>query len=294
MTERVSIFDDDFKELRSFSGPMAKLITLIAIAYTVLEILALQFVVIDLWVFMTLVMIAVMILGFLTIPSSAKTMGKVRKLDLLFLAMGVAPCIYILIEMERLQWTYGSTVLPLDIFFSILFMISLLELVRRAFGWAIPITALVFLAYAFFGHLLPPEYFGHAGIKAGNMIGFMLGPMAIFGMVMSAMVQIIFLFLMFSTFLQKCGAGNFFADLASSIAGQYRGGPAKVSVFSSSLFGMISGSSVANVAVDGGITIPLNGKDRIQACLRRGNGGNSFHGWTDHAACHGCRRFYHG
>ena len=257
MTERVNVFDDDFKQLRPSTGLLGKVISLIAISYFFLEVLALQFVVIDIWVFMTLVMIAVMILGFLTIPSHAKNIGKVGKLDWFFMVMGVAPCVYILIEMERLQWTYGSTVLSLDIFFSTLLMISLLELVRRAFGWAIPITALGFLAYAFLGHLLPPEYFGHAGIKTGNIIGFMMGPMAIFGMVMSAMVQIIFLFLIFSTFLQKCGAGNFFADLASSIAGQYRGGPAKVSVFSSSLFGMISGSSVANVAVDGGITIPL-------------------------------------
>jgi TRAP transporter 4TM/12TM fusion protein len=136
-------------------------------------------------------------------------------------------------------------------------MISLLELLRRSFGWAMPIVALGFLAYALFGHLLPPEYFGHKGLKIGNVIGFMLGPMAIFGPVMSAMVQIIFLFMIFSTFLQVSGAGDFFANLASSIAGRYRGGPAKISVFSSSLFGMISGSSVANVAVDGGITIPL-------------------------------------
>lgn len=171
--------------------------------------------------------------------------------------MGVAPCIYILIEMDRLQWTYGSTVLPLDIFFSILLMVSLLELNRRAFGWSMPLTVLGFLAYALFGHLLPPDYFGHTGLKAGNVIGFMLGPMAIFGTVMVAMVQIIFLFMMFSTFLQMTGAGNFFVNLANSAAGRFRGGPAKVSVFSSSLFGMISGSSVANVAVDGGITIPL-------------------------------------
>src|SRR4030042_1579251 len=191
MTERVNVFDDDFKQLRPSTGLLGKVISLIAISYFFLEVLALQFVVIDIWVFMTLVMIAVMILGFLTIPSSAKNIGKVKKLDLFLMVMGVAPCVYILIEMERLQWTYGSTVLSLDIFFSTLLMISLLELVRRAFGWAIPITALAFLAYAFFGHLLPPEYFGHAGIKTGNIIGFMLGPMAIFGLVMSALVQII-------------------------------------------------------------------------------------------------------
>jgi TRAP transporter 4TM/12TM fusion protein len=257
MSEKITVSDDAARGARSYHGLAGKVITFIAIAYVLLEIAGLQFVVIDLWVFMALVMILVFILGYMTIPFSLKDKGRVGTLDWAFLIAGVAPCVYIVIEMDRLQWTYGSTVLPLDIFFSILLMIALLELVRRSFGWAMPLTALFFLAYAFFGHLLPPGYFGHAGLKVGNVIGFMLGPMAIFGVVMSAMVQIIFLFMVFSTFLQMSGAGDFFADLASSVAGRYRGGPAKVSVFSSSLFGTISGSSVANVAVDGGITIPL-------------------------------------
>jgi TRAP transporter 4TM/12TM fusion protein len=257
MSEKIAVSDEAARSTRSYHGLAAKVITFIAIVYVLLEIAGLQFVVIDLWIFMSLVLIMVFILGYLTVPISPKDKGRVGILDWLFLIAGVAPCVYIVIEMDRLQWTYGSTVLPLDVFFSALLIISLLELVRRSFGWAMPLTALIFLAYAFLGHLLPPAYFGHAGLKAEKIIGFMLGPMAIFGVVMSAMVQIIFLFMMFSTFLQMSGAGDFFADLASSAAGRYRGGPAKVSVFSSSLFGTISGSSVANVAVDGGITIPL-------------------------------------
>jgi len=58
------------------------------------------------------------------------------------MGLGLAPCFYLLIEMDRLQWTYGSTVEPLDIFFSILLMVSLLELIRRAFGWALPLRSL--------------------------------------------------------------------------------------------------------------------------------------------------------
>jgi TRAP transporter 4TM/12TM fusion protein len=257
MSEKVTILDDEARGSRSFTGWGARIITFIALVYVFLEVAGLQFVVIDPWIFMALVMILVLVLGFVTIPSSPKYKGRVNKIDWILLAMGVSACVYIIVEMDRLQWEYGSTVAPLDIVFSILLMISLLELVRRSFGWAMPTVALFFLAYAFFGHLLPPEYFGHTGLKVRNVIGFMLGPMAIFGTVMSAMVQIIFLFMMFSTFLQISGAGDFFTRLASSVAGRYRGGPAKISVFSSSLFGMISGSSVANVAVDGGITIPL-------------------------------------
>ncbi len=257
MPEKITALDDEVKELRITTGLLAKAITVIAIVYAVFEFAGLQFVVIDQWTFMTWILILVTILGFLTIPFSPKERGKVGRLDWVFMAMGVIPCLYIIIDMDRLQWTYGSTVVPLDIFFSILLMISLLELNRRAFGWAMPITILAFLAYALFGGFLPPEFLGHTGLRVSNVIAFMLGPMAIFGSVMVAMVEIIFLFMIFSTFLQMTGAGDFFATLALSVFGRWRGGPAKVSVFSSSLFGMISGSSVANVAVDGGITIPL-------------------------------------
>jgi len=257
MAEKITTLDDEVKKLRASAGVMAKVISVLALAYAALEIAALQFVTIDLWVFMTLVLICVLILGFSRIPFSPKDKGKIGVLDWLFMGLGLAPCIYLLLEIDRLQWSYGSTVEPLDIFFSILLMISLLELNRRAFGWALPITILGFLAYALFGGHLPPQLFGHTGLKPGDVIAFMLGPMAIFGSVMVAMVQIIFLFMLFSAFLQMTGAGDFFVTLANSLFGRWRGGPAKVSVFSSSLFGTISGSSVANVAVDGGITIPL-------------------------------------
>ncbi|MBI5969427.1 MAG: TRAP transporter fused permease subunit, partial [Deltaproteobacteria bacterium] len=247
----------EVQKKRFFKGFMATFITVVALAFSFFEIAALQFWVIDLWVFEAVVLILVMVLGFLTMPSSPKKRGKIAILDIIFLIAGVAPCVYIIIELDRLQWTYGSTVLPLDIVFGTVLIVALLELTRRSFGLAMPLVALGFLAYAIFGKYLPPSLFGHTGLKPGNVIGFMIGNMAIFGTVMGVMVQIIFLFMLFSAFLQVSGAGDFFVNLANSLAGRWRGGPAKVSVFSSSLFGTISGSSVANVAVDGGITIPL-------------------------------------
>jgi len=258
MAEREIVgMEFEVQQKRLFKGIMATFITLVALAFSLFEIAALQFWVIDLWIFEAVVLILVMILGFLTIPSSSKTRGKTTTLDLVFLILGVGPCLYVLVEFDRLQWTYGSTVLPLDIVFGSLLIVALLELTRRSFGMAMPLVALGFLAYAMFGKYLPPSLFGHTGLKPGNVIGFMIGNMAIFGTIMSVMVQIIFLFMLFSAFLQVSGAGDFFVNLANAVAGSLRGGPAKVSVFSSSLFGTISGSSVANVAVDGGITIPL-------------------------------------
>jgi TRAP transporter 4TM/12TM fusion protein len=236
---------------------MKTFLTLVALGFSLFEIAALQFFVIDLWIFEAVVLILVMVLGFLTIPSSAKRRGKITWLDLAFLVAGVAPCVYVLVEFDRLQWSYGSTVVPLDIVFGAILIAAILELTRRSFGLAMPLVAMGFLAYAMFGKYLPPELFGHTGLKPGNVIGFMIGNMAIFGTIMSVMVQIIFLFMLFSAFLQISGAGDFFVNVSNAIAGRWRGGPAKVAVFSSSLFGTISGSSVANVAVDGGITIPL-------------------------------------
>lgn len=156
----VTTLDDEVKELRTSTGLMAKIITVLAIVYVGLEVAALQFVTIDQWTFMAWVLILLMILGFLKIPFTPKDLGKMRKLDWVFMVMGVIPCLYIIIDMDRLQWTYGSTVVPLDIFFSVLLMISLLELNRRAFGWAMPITVLGFLAYALFGGLLPLNFWG--------------------------------------------------------------------------------------------------------------------------------------
>ncbi len=249
--------EDEAQERRAFTGVLGKFITLLAIAFSVFEIAALQFWVIDLWVFEAVVLAIVMVLGYLTIPASPKYRGRVTVVDVVLLVAGVVPCIYVIVDLERLQWTYGSTVEPMDIVMGSLLIVSLLELTRRAFGWSMPIVSLVFLAYGLFGNLLPPSLFGHTGLKPGNVIGFMIGDMAIFGSVMSVMVQTIFLFMLFSAFLQISGAGEFFVNLANAVAGRWRGGAAKVSVFSSSLFGTISGNSVANVAVDGGITIPL-------------------------------------
>ena len=255
--EKIVGMEDEVQAKRSLKGYLGTFITVVAVAFCVFEIAALQFWLIDLWVFEAVVLILVMILGFLTIPSGPKQRGRITIWDLAFLIAGVAPCLYVIIDLERLQWSYGSTVEPLDIVFGCLLIVSLLELTRRSFGLAMPLVALAFLAYALFGNHLPPSLFGHTGLQPGNVIGFMIGEMAIFGPVMSVMVQIIFLFMLFSAFLQISGAGGFFVNLSNAIAGRWRGGPAKVSVFSSSLFGTISGSSVANVAVDGGITIPL-------------------------------------
>ncbi len=242
---------------RTFAGPMKVFITAVAVGFTVYEIAFLVFFVTDLWIFMTGAMMFIMVLGFLTIPSSSKTAGRITFWDIFFIFLGVSPCLFILYDYERLQWVYGSTVDPPDVVFGLFLIVAVIELARRAFGWAMPILACVFLLYAFWGQHLPAGFLGHMGMEAEKVIGFQLGQMAIFGMIMSVMVRIIFLFMLFSAFFQISGAGEFFIQIANSLAGRWRGGPAKVAVIASSLFGTISGNSVANVVTTGSFTIPM-------------------------------------
>ncbi|WP_074435610.1 TRAP transporter permease [Oceanobacillus jeddahense] len=170
---------------------------------------------------------------------------------------GISSCIYLFFEIPRLEWFYGSVWNNADIIFGTLLIIALLDLTRRKFGWPLPSIAAFFLLYSLFGHYLPSGYFGHSGFSYGRIISFLYSPAGIFGIVFKTFISIIFIFMLFGTFLQKTGVGQFLVDLSFAIAGKFRGGPAKVAVVASAVLGSINGNSVANVATTGAITIPL-------------------------------------
>ena len=136
-------------------------------------------------------------------------------------------------------------------------MVLVLEATRRTIGAALPIVAIVFLAYGFAG----PWLYGwlyHKGLSLEITVDqTYYTTEGIFGVPMTVAATYVILFIIFGTFLEKSGAGQFFMNFANAIAGSARGGPGKVAVVSSSLFGTISGSAVANVMVDGWLTIPM-------------------------------------
>ena len=177
--------------------------------------------------------------------------------NLFILLSGLGACIYLLIEIPRLQWYYGSTWTTLDIMFGTLLIIVLIDLCRKKFGWSLPIIAITFLCYTLFGQHLPEGFFNHSGFSFERTVSYLFGPGAIFGIVMSTFVNIIFVYMLFGIFLEKTGVGEFLVDLSFALAGRWRGGPAKVAVVASAILGTINGNSVANVATTGAITIPL-------------------------------------
>jgi len=144
-----------------------------------------------------------------------------------------------------------------DFWLGIIFTLILLEASRRSIGWALPITAVVFLLYGVFGHLLP-DVIRHTGFTVETIVDQLyLTTEGIFGIPCGVSATYVILFVIFGAFLEQSGTGQFFMDFATSLVGGARGGPGKISCVSSSLFGTISGSAVANVMVDGWLTIPL-------------------------------------
>jgi TRAP transporter 4TM/12TM fusion protein len=136
-------------------------------------------------------------------------------------------------------------------------IVLVLEATRRTIGASLPIVAVCFLAYGLVGPWLP-GVLHHKGLTLEITIDqTYFTTEGIFGVPLGVAGSYVILFIIFGAFLEKSGAGQFFMNFANAVAGGARGGPGKVSVVSSSLFGTISGSAVANVMVDGWLTIPM-------------------------------------
>ena len=201
-----------------------------------------------------------MVLIFFLFPFSRKPWGrKYRWTDYFLILLTMACILYLFMNYEYVITRY-ALVHPLsgwDMLFGILLTVLLIEASRRAIGPALPITAGVFLLYAYVGPYLP-GLLRHGGFDTEVIIDqLFLTTEGIFGMPLGVSATYVILFIIFGTFLEKSGTGQLFMDFATAITGWTRGGPGKISCISSALFGTISGSAVANVMVDGWLTIPL-------------------------------------
>lgn len=176
-------------------------------------------------------------------------------LDIVFLIASVFPCLYVMIEWEKIARSAGwfETYQLVIGFFLI---VGLLEGTRRSLGFSIPILMLAFIAYALFGNYIP-GLFGHAGFSGEDILyQLYLMQEGIWGLLTDMTSRLIALFVLFGPVLFATGVGKTFMDIAQISGGRVRGGAGHVSVVGSSFFGMLSGSSVANVATTGSFTIP--------------------------------------
>lgn len=195
---------------------------------------------------------------FLMFPAMKKSIRnrKIPIYDYLLSLLSIGVGLYWPIMYNELVFRVG-TMTDLDFIVGALAILLTLEAARRTVGIPITIIATVFLVYAFFGPYFP-GFLAHRGQDLSSLIHLMFFTTdGILGTPISVSATFIFVFLLFGSFLVKTGVGQYFNDLAVTLAGRLTGGPAKVAIFSSALQGTISGSSVANVVTSGSYTIPM-------------------------------------
>jgi len=188
--------------------------------------------------------------------SEKKKVWWLDTLDWIFFTIAMASGLYMLITWENITAS-GGYYNDLDAIVSIILVLVILEATRRGVSAILALTAAVFIAYALWGQHLP-GIFAHRAYTTYRVFSFLaLTPEAVFGIPIDVSATYIVMFIIFSALANAVGGGEFFTDLAFSVTGRLRGGPAKAAVVSSAMFGTISGSSTANVVATGTFTIPL-------------------------------------
>lgn len=242
---------------RELSGSYAWIVFGTALCFSIYQLYFLTVGIISPWIFRAGHLAFAMAIIFLLCPIGRR--GKkdgFSVLDLLFAFLSIAIFVYIVVEQQDLVTRAGVNPNTLDVVFGSLTMILVVEGARRFFGPVLPIVAAVFLIYAYFGHWIP-GIFGLPRYTLTRIISYEFSTTGIYGIAISTAATYVFLFVVFGAFLQHTGVGDVFMKLAMAFAGGVRGGPAKVSVISSALFGSISGSASSNVVTTGAFTIPL-------------------------------------
>jgi TRAP transporter 4TM/12TM fusion protein len=190
------------------------------------------------------------VLGFLTDRS------RLTWLDFLLAAVAALSALYIVIDYEGLAERQGTPILR-DAVFGIALIVLLLEAARRSLGPALACLAAIFILYSFLGPYMP-DVIAFKGVSLSRFIGQeTMSTEGIYGIPLDVSSTIVFMFVLFGSLMDKAGGGKYFVQMAFSLLGSFRGGPAKAAVVASGLSGMVSGSSVANVVTTGTFTIPL-------------------------------------
>lgn len=251
------IKDLEVSPKRELQGPLGTLLLIIGFLMSLFHIVVLIFAPIDPWFFRSLHVVFAGILVFSLVPGWEKVpKNRPHLIDYLLMAALILPVVYLAFEFDTWIYRVGVTPTLLDTVFSLLFILGVLEMARRTTGLTLTIISVLFIFYGYFGPYMP-GILQHKGYSWPRILTYLFSLDGILSIPVFASAHYIFLFILFGAFLDASGAGRFFVDFARSIAGGKRGGPAKVSIVSSAMIGTASGSSVANVVVDGVFNIPL-------------------------------------
>lgn len=248
-------------------GPLAYLVPVIAISWSVFQML-----IASVWLLDSVIIRAVhfafaISLVFLCNPMFKKAkkspilsyLGRTDRhiaVDLILAGVAAACALYIVLDYQGISMRQGIPI-PRDMVIGTLLTILLLESARRSLGLTLPIVAICFILYSFFASNMPYAL-SFKSVSVSKFISKMtMSTQGIYGVPLNVSANIVFLFVLFGAMLNTAGAGKYFVDLAFSLLGGFKGGPAKAAILASGLTGMVSGSSIANTVTTGTFTIPL-------------------------------------
>ncbi|AHL77265.1 C4-dicarboxylate ABC transporter [Stutzerimonas stutzeri] len=198
-----------------------------------------------------------LLLAFLAYPAFKRSpRDRVPLIDIALGLIAAASAGYLFVVYEQLAQRPGNLT-TMDLVTACIGIPLLLEATRRALGPALAIIALVFLGYSLAGPYMP-GLLAHRGVSFTALANHQwITTEGVFGIALGVSTSFVFLFVLFGALLERAGAGHYFIQLAFSMLGHFRGGPAKAAVVASGMTGLISGSSIANVVTTGTFTIPM-------------------------------------
>lgn len=241
------------------------LVPTVAVAWSLFQVSIASWLIIDSTYARAIHLAFALMIVFLHVPMLKKKVWKfsyfaerhrISLFDFLLGLVAALAALYIAIDYEGLAMRIGSPT-GLDLVVGAVLVLLLLEASRRVIGPALPIICLGFIVYSFLGPHMP-SVIAFKGVSLNRFMGQMtMSTEGIYGIPLYVSARIVFLFVLFGAMLDRAGAGRYFIQLALSILGGFKGGPAKAAVMGSGLSGLVSGSSIANIVTTGTFTIPL-------------------------------------
>ena len=236
----------------------------VAVAWSMFQLALPRFIILDSVTIRAVHLAFAVALVFLTIPMFKRRIGiralsatkYIPTIDFIFAAAGCLLVLYIVVDWTGISMRAGVPNAR-DIIIGIGLIAIVLEASRRVIGLPLVIIAILFTLYAFLGPHMP-AMFALRGVSLSKYLSQVaLSTEGIYGIPLDVSANTVFLFVLLGAMLERAGAVHFFNDLAISLLGRFKGGPAKAAVVASGLTGLVSGSSIANVVTTGTFTIPL-------------------------------------
>jgi len=250
---------------RQYTGAMARIVTVIGVIMALYHLLYILHIFERLGIYILAPSFAagslgfILMLVFLLIPMTrGAPRDKLPWYDIIFASLSAVTAGYVFFLGKEMAIRDAFTeILPIDLVMGSVMIFLIFEATRRVIGPVLPSVATAFILHAMFCSYIPGLFHGK-GFSWGDIVKqLFVWNGGIFSIPMHVAATIVIAFIIFAQFLQTSGAGKFFIDVAFSLFGRFRGGPAKVAILASALFGTLSGSTSGNVASTGVITIPM-------------------------------------